>query len=118
MWRAEDAWRRELARTTVAEIAEQVMSQAPPAALTKATAWITGALEGRGCTCHRTSTNTAGASARPALGPQQFRAILRGKCLGLRDERRSGGLVKLGGRLGPGGDGFADSEEEVLLPGR
>lgn len=48
MWRAEDAWRRELARTTVAEIAEQVMSQAPPAALTKATAWITGALEGRG----------------------------------------------------------------------
>jgi Rrf2 family protein len=48
MWRAEDAWRRELARTTVAEIAEQVMSQAPPAALTKATAWLTGALEGRG----------------------------------------------------------------------
>jgi DNA-binding IscR family transcriptional regulator len=48
MWRAEDAWQRELARTTVAEIAEQVMSQAPPAALTKATAWITGALEGRG----------------------------------------------------------------------
>lgn len=47
MWRAEDAWQRELARTTVAEIAEQVMSQAPPAALTKATAWITGVLEGR-----------------------------------------------------------------------
>lgn len=91
------------------------MSQAPPAALTKATAWITGALEGRGWHAgHRTSTNTAGT----ALGPQQFCAKLRGKCSGLRDERRSSCVVKLGGRLGPGSDGFADSEEEILLPGR
>ena len=62
---------------------------------------------------------TAGAlRACPALGPQKFCAVLRGKCPGSRDERRSGGLVKLWGRLGPGCHAIAHSEKEVLLPGR
>jgi hypothetical protein len=43
---------------------------------------------------------------------------LRGKRLGFRDERCFGCLVKLGRRRGPGCDGMADSEEEILLPGR
>src|SRR6266536_3043338 len=34
---------------------------------------------------------------RVRLGWQQFCAVLRSKCLGLRDERRFGGLIMLGG---------------------
>ena len=53
-----------------------------------------------------------------SLGPQQFCAVLRGKGLGLGDERRRGGLVKLWRRLGPGRDRLADGEEELFLAGR
>lgn len=44
MWRAEEAWKDELARTSIADIAHTVMTQAPPAALAKGTLWLTGVL--------------------------------------------------------------------------
>ena len=47
MWRAEDAWRRELESTTVADIAAQVMRQAPPAAIDRAAVWLTRAIRRR-----------------------------------------------------------------------
>jgi Rrf2 family protein len=40
MARAEDAWRREVAATTVSSITQQVMVTAPPLALRKGTAWL------------------------------------------------------------------------------
>jgi hypothetical protein len=53
-----------------------------------------------------------------SLGPQQFCAVLRGKCFGLFDELRHRGLVKLWRRLGPGRDRLADGQEELFLAGR
>ncbi len=47
MWRAEDAWRSQLASTSIAEIAGQVMTQSPPAAIDKATAWLGAVLDER-----------------------------------------------------------------------
>jgi Rrf2 family protein len=44
MWRAEQAWQDELQTTTIAEIAELTMKQAPPAALNKGIAWISQVL--------------------------------------------------------------------------
>jgi len=47
MWRAEAAWKDELARTSIADIAQTVMTQAPPAALEKGAVWLNGVLERR-----------------------------------------------------------------------
>jgi Rrf2 family protein len=47
MWRAEEAWKDELSSTSIADIAQAVMVQAPPAAIAKSTVWLTGVLEGR-----------------------------------------------------------------------
>lgn len=48
MWRAEEAWRRELAATTVADLVRQVVDGAPREALEKGTAWLGRVLEARG----------------------------------------------------------------------
>jgi Rrf2 family protein len=40
MYRAEEAWRAELERTTVADIADQVRQQAPASAIEKSTRWL------------------------------------------------------------------------------
>jgi Rrf2 family protein len=40
MWHAEDAWRRELERTTVADIARQVAGQAPEVAVDRSIRWL------------------------------------------------------------------------------
>jgi Rrf2 family protein len=47
MGRAESAWRSELAATTIADIAGVVAAQSPPAAVRKATAWVTSVLAAR-----------------------------------------------------------------------
>ena len=47
MWRAERAWRDELQATTIADIADLTMKQAPPAALEKGVTWITQVLATR-----------------------------------------------------------------------
>jgi Rrf2 family protein len=47
MWRAEQAWQDELQATTIAEITELIMKQAPPAALDKGIAWISQVLTTR-----------------------------------------------------------------------
>ncbi len=44
MGRAETAWQDELRQTTVADIARQVVAEAPPAALDKGTAWLSDVL--------------------------------------------------------------------------
>ncbi len=44
MGRAEEAWREELRRTTVADIARHVVAEAPPAALEKGMAWLSDVL--------------------------------------------------------------------------
>ncbi len=44
MGKAEDAWKEELRRNTVADIARHVMAEAPPAALEKGMAWISDVL--------------------------------------------------------------------------
>jgi hypothetical protein len=47
MWRAEQAWQDELRTTTIADIAELTMRQAPPAALAKGITWITQVITAR-----------------------------------------------------------------------
>ena len=47
MWRAEQAWQDELQTTTIAEIAELTMKQAPSAALNKGITWISQVLTTR-----------------------------------------------------------------------
>jgi Rrf2 family protein len=47
MWRAEHAWRDELQATTIADIADVTMKQAPPAALEKGVTWVTQVLATR-----------------------------------------------------------------------
>ncbi len=47
MWRAERAWRDELTRVTMAELAGTVRRDAPPAAQAKAVAWFTQVVAGR-----------------------------------------------------------------------
>jgi Rrf2 family protein len=44
MGRAEEAWQEELRRTTVADLARHVMTDAPTAAVEKGTAWLSGVL--------------------------------------------------------------------------
>jgi Rrf2 family protein len=44
MERAEQAWRDELSRTTVADLARYVVAEAPAAAVAKGTAWVSGVL--------------------------------------------------------------------------
>jgi Rrf2 family protein len=44
MARAEEAWQGELRRTTVAELAHYVMTEAPPAAVEKGIEWVSGVL--------------------------------------------------------------------------
>ncbi len=56
--------------------------------------------------------------ARASLGAQQFCPVVRGKGLGFCDERGLGSLVKRWRWLGPGGDGLADGQEEILLSSR
>ena len=48
MWRAEQAWRAELAATTLADIGVLIVEQAPPAALDKGVTWLTQVLTTRG----------------------------------------------------------------------
>jgi len=50
MWRAEKAWQDELRFTTIADIAELTMRQAPPAALDKGITWITQVIKARSTT--------------------------------------------------------------------
>jgi Rrf2 family protein len=50
MWRAEEAWKRELGQTTIADITQLVFTQAPPAALAKGSVWLSGVLERRSST--------------------------------------------------------------------
>jgi Rrf2 family protein len=47
MWRAEQAWKEELQATTIAEISDLTMKQAPPAALEKGVTWISQVLAAR-----------------------------------------------------------------------
>ena len=47
MWRAEQAWRDELGRTTLADIGVTILEQAPPAALDKGVTWLTQVLTTR-----------------------------------------------------------------------
>jgi Rrf2 family protein len=47
MWRAEQVWRRELQATTIADIAELTIDQAPPAAVRRSVTWITRVLSSR-----------------------------------------------------------------------
>jgi Rrf2 family protein len=44
MEQAEQAWQDELSRTTVADLARYVVAEAPPAAVEKGTAWVSGVL--------------------------------------------------------------------------
>lgn len=44
MWRAEEAWRQELAGTTVADVASGLMSQAPRGARDKTARWLSGVM--------------------------------------------------------------------------
>jgi Rrf2 family protein len=48
MWRAEQSWREELGRTTLADIGVIIVEQAPPAALDKGVTWLTQVLTIRG----------------------------------------------------------------------
>ena len=50
MWRAEEAWREVLRTTTVAEIAQLTMTQAPASALHKSAIWISQVLTTRNST--------------------------------------------------------------------
>ncbi len=45
MWRAEEAWRRELASVSLADIARDVMMHASPVAIHKGSVWLTSVLE-------------------------------------------------------------------------
>lgn len=47
MGRAEDAWRAELAQTTIADLVAGVARDAPPRALAKSAVWLQGALARR-----------------------------------------------------------------------
>jgi hypothetical protein len=47
MWRAEEAWKRELAGTSIADIAAQVLREAPRTALKKGGSWLVAVLEKR-----------------------------------------------------------------------
>jgi Rrf2 family protein len=47
MWRAEEAWRDELERTTLSELVALTLQHAPPAALEKSMTWITQVLTTR-----------------------------------------------------------------------
>jgi Rrf2 family protein len=47
MWRAEQAWKKELQGTTIADMTDLIMSQAPPAALEKSITWVTQVLATR-----------------------------------------------------------------------
>jgi hypothetical protein len=40
MWRAEDAWRAELARTTVADLLTDLMATVPPSVLQAGAEWV------------------------------------------------------------------------------
>jgi Rrf2 family protein len=47
MWRAEAAWRDELAAATIGDLAIQVMAEAPPAAIVKGSKWLATTLAAR-----------------------------------------------------------------------
>ncbi len=47
MWRAEESWRRELAATSIGDLAQTVLSEAPPRAVEKGGAWLGRVLEVR-----------------------------------------------------------------------
>lgn len=59
MYRAEDAWRAELERTTVAAIAEQVSKQVPAEALERGVRWIEVSLARRHPADEQTSSKRA-----------------------------------------------------------
>jgi Rrf2 family protein len=47
MWRAEEAWRRELAAVSVAALASDVVTHASPVAIRKGSMWLTSVLNAR-----------------------------------------------------------------------